>query len=210
MLEALQAMGSVVLDLHLLLLIFATTIIGVIIGVLPGLGATTGAALLLPFTLTMTPVHAITVLATIYVSATFAGSITAILINTPGTSAAAATTFDGFPLAQRGEAGRALGVAVVSSTVGGVFSVIILVAGCSITHRHFQAGKPTLHPKFRRLSQLLPLKKGKPEGGINWNTFTRSAQQSPHGFLANFPLNVPKSDINGSNGMCRIPSLSTR
>lgn len=126
MLEALQAMGSVVLDLHLLLLIFATTIIGVVIGVLPGLGATTGAALLLPFTLTMDPVHAITVLATIYVSATFAGSITAILINTPGTSAAAATTFDGFPLAQRGEAGRALGVAVVSSTVGGVFSVIVL------------------------------------------------------------------------------------
>jgi putative tricarboxylic transport membrane protein len=74
----------------------------------------------------MDPVHAITVLATIYVSATFAGSITAILINTPGTSAAAATTFDGFPLAQRGEAGRALGVAVVSSTVGGVFSVIVL------------------------------------------------------------------------------------
>ncbi|SVD48164.1 uncharacterized protein METZ01_LOCUS401018, partial [marine metagenome] len=126
MLEALQAMGSVVFDLYLLLLIFATTIIGVIIGVLPGIGATTGAALLLPFTLTMNPVHAITVLATIYVSATFAGSITAILINTPGTSAAAATTFDGFPLAQRGEAGRALGIAVVSSTVGGIFSVIVL------------------------------------------------------------------------------------
>ena len=62
MLEALQAMGSVVFDLYLLLLIFATTIIGVIIGVLPGIGATTGAALLLPFTLTMNPVHAITCL----------------------------------------------------------------------------------------------------------------------------------------------------
>ena len=74
----------------------------------------------------MTPVNAIAVLATLYVSATFAGSITAILINTPGTSAAAATTFDGFPLAQRGQAGRALGVAVVSSTIGGIFSVIIL------------------------------------------------------------------------------------
>ena len=135
MLEALQAMGSVVLDLHLLLLIFATTIIGVVIGVLPGLGATTGAALLLPFTLTMDPVHAITVLATIYVSATFAGSITAILINTPGTSAAAATTFDGFPLAQRGEAGRALGVAVVSSTVGGVFSVIVLCIAAPLLAR---------------------------------------------------------------------------
>ena len=126
MMEALTALGSVFFEPYLLFLIFMTTIIGIVIGVLPGLGATTGAALLLPFTLTMPPVHAIAVLATIYVSATFAGSITAILINTPGTSAAAATTFDGFPLAQRGEAGRALGIAVMSSTFGGVVSVIVL------------------------------------------------------------------------------------
>ena len=135
MIDALQAMASVVLDPYLILLIFGTTVLGVIIGVLPGLGATTGAALLLPFTLTMAPVHAITVLATIYVSATFAGSITAILINTPGTSAAAATTFDGYPLAQRGEAGRALGVAIVSSTVGGVFSVIVLCVAAPLLAR---------------------------------------------------------------------------
>ena len=80
--QAISAMASVIVDPYLLGLIFATTVLGVIIGVLPGLGATTGAALLLPFTLTMDPVHAIAVLATIYVSATFAGSITAILINT--------------------------------------------------------------------------------------------------------------------------------
>ena len=135
MLEALQAMGSVLLDPYLIALIFMTTVVGVVIGVLPGLGATTGAALLLPFTLTMEPVHAIAVLATIYVSATFAGSITAILINTPGTAAAAATTFDGFPLAQKGEAGRALGVAVVSSTVGGVFSVIVLCVAAPLLAR---------------------------------------------------------------------------
>ena len=135
MIDALQAMSSVVLDPYLIVLIFGTTVLGVVIGVLPGLGATTGAALLLPFTLTMAPVHAITVLATIYVSATFAGSITAILINTPGTSAAAATTFDGYPLAQRGEAGRALGVAVVSSTVGGVFSVIVLCVAAPLLAR---------------------------------------------------------------------------
>ena len=126
MMEALSAMASVMGDPYLLGLITGTTILGIIIGVLPGLGATTGAALLLPYTLTMDPVHAIADLATLYVSATFAGSITAILINTPGTSAAAATTFDGFPLAQRGEAGRALGVAVVSSTIGGIFSIIVL------------------------------------------------------------------------------------
>ena len=135
MIDAVQAMASVALDPYLLGLIFGTTILGVVIGVLPGLGATTGAALLLPFTLTMNPVHAITVLATIYVSATFAGSITAILINTPGTSAAAATTFDGYPLAQRGEAGRALGVAVVSSTVGGVFSVLVLCIAAPLLAR---------------------------------------------------------------------------
>ncbi|MEM7260249.1 MAG: tripartite tricarboxylate transporter permease, partial [Pseudomonadota bacterium] len=135
MTEVLQAMGSVFFDPYLIMLIFLTTILGVVIGVLPGLGATTGAALLLPFTLTMQPVHAITVLATIYVAATFAGSITAILINTPGTSAAAATTFDGFPLAQRGEAGRALGIAVVSSTVGGIFSIIVLCIAAPLLAR---------------------------------------------------------------------------
>ena len=126
MYEAISAMSSVILDPYLLMLIASMTVLGIIIGVLPGLGATTGAALLLPFTLTMTPVHAIAVLATIYVAATFAGSITAILINTPGTSAAAATTFDGYPLAQKGEAGRALGIAVVASTIGGIFSIIVL------------------------------------------------------------------------------------
>jgi len=135
MFEALQAMASAFLDPYLLALILGTTVLGVVIGVLPGLGATTGAALLLPFTLTMDSVHAISVLATIYVSATFAGSITAILINTPGTSAAAATTFDGYPLAQRGEAGRALGVAVVSSTVGGVFSVAVLCVAAPLLAR---------------------------------------------------------------------------
>ena len=135
MFDALQAMASSFLDPYLLALILGTTVLGVVIGVLPGLGATTGAALLLPFTLTMDSVHAISVLATIYVSATFAGSITAILINTPGTAAAAATTFDGYPLAKRGEAGRALGVAVVSSTVGGVFSVAVLCVAAPLLAR---------------------------------------------------------------------------
>ncbi|MCY4590344.1 MAG: tripartite tricarboxylate transporter permease [Alphaproteobacteria bacterium] len=124
--DALISMLSVLSDPYLMGLILITTVGGVVIGALPGLGATTGAALLLPFTLTMDPVPAIAVLTTIYVSATFAGAITAILINTPGTSAAAATCLDGFPLAQRGEAGRALGIAVVASTVGGIFSVIVL------------------------------------------------------------------------------------
>ena len=122
-------------DPYLLLLLLAATLGGVVIGALPGLNATTGAALLLPFTLTMDPVPAISVMAAIYCSATFAGAITAILINTPGTAASATTCLDGFPLAQRGEAGRALGIAVVSSTFGGVFSVICLMLAAPLLAR---------------------------------------------------------------------------
>ncbi len=122
-------------DLNLLVLIFAATLGGVLVGALPGLNATTGVALLLPFTITMDPVPAIAILITIYCSATFAGAITAILINTPGTSASATTCLDGYPMAQRGEAGRALGMATVSSTIGGIISVVCLMAAAPLMAR---------------------------------------------------------------------------
>ena len=122
-------------DPYLLLLLVAATLGGVVIGALPGLNATTGAALLLPFTLTMEPVPAIAIMTAIYCSATFAGAITAILINTPGTAASATTCLDGYPLAQRGEAGRALGMAVVASTIGGIFSVICLMLAAPLLAR---------------------------------------------------------------------------
>ena len=116
----------------LLLLIVLATLGGILVGALPGLNATNGVALLLPFTITMEPIAAIAVLTTIYCAATFAGAITAILINTPGTSASATTCLDGYPLAQRGEAGRALGMAAVSSTIGGIISVICLMAAAPL------------------------------------------------------------------------------
>ncbi len=122
-------------DAQLLALLVMATLGGVVIGALPGLNATTGAALLLPFTLTMEPVPAIAILTAIYCSATFAGAITAILINTPGTSASATTCLDGYPLAMRGEAGRALGMAVVSSTIGGVLSVVCLMLAAPLLAR---------------------------------------------------------------------------
>ena len=108
------------------------TLGGILVGALPGLNATNGVALLLPFTITMEPIAAIAVLTTIYCAATFAGAITAILINTPGTSASATTCLDGYPLAQRGEAGRALGMAAVSSTIGGIISVLCLMAAAPL------------------------------------------------------------------------------
>ncbi|MGZ2256632.1 tripartite tricarboxylate transporter permease [Roseobacter sp. A03A-229] len=133
--EALFSGLTVLLEPGLLVLLFAATLGGVIIGALPGLNATTGAALLLPFTITMDPVPAIAILTTIYCAATFAGAITAILINTPGTSASATTCLDGFPLAQRGEAGRALGMATVSSTIGGIISVVCLMMAAPLMAR---------------------------------------------------------------------------
>ena len=111
----------------LLIVLFLGTLFGLVLGVLPGLGPTTGGALILPFTMTLDPLSAIVLLTSIYCAGTYGGAITAVLINTPGTPAAAATCLDGYPLAQKGEAGRALGMATVSSTVGGIFSVIILV-----------------------------------------------------------------------------------
>lgn len=110
-----------------LLLIFAGTIVGVLVGALPGLSSSMAVALLLPFTIYLEPIPAIAMLAALYCAGTFGGSITAILINAPGAPPAAATAFDGYPMAKNGEAGRALGMAAVASVAGGVFSLIVLI-----------------------------------------------------------------------------------
>ena len=110
-----------------LMLIFLSVMIGVVIGALPGLSSTMAVALLLPFTLGLDPVVAISMMAALYCAGTFGGSITAILINAPGAPPAVATALDGYPMAQRGEAGRALGVAAVSSVSGGIMSLIIFI-----------------------------------------------------------------------------------
>ena len=108
-------------------LIFLAVLIGVIIGALPGLSSTMAVALLLPFTLGMDPVVAIAMMAALYCAGTFGGSITAILINAPGAPPAVATALDGYPMAQKGEAGRALGIAAVSSVCGGLLSLVAFI-----------------------------------------------------------------------------------
>lgn len=130
-------------DPTLLLIIFIGTVAGVVVGALPGLSSTMATAILVPFTVTMDPLPAIALLAAIYCSSTFAGSITAILINTPGVASSAPTCLDGFPMAQRGEAGRALGIATVSSTIGGIFSVLVLMVAAPLLARlAYQFGPP--------------------------------------------------------------------
>ena len=118
---------SLILDAKTLALILGSTITGVLIGALPGLSSGMAIALLLPFTIYLEPSHAIAAMAALYCGGTFGGSITAILINAPGAPPAAATAFDGFPMAQKGQAGKALGMAAVSSVVGGVISLMVLI-----------------------------------------------------------------------------------
>lgn len=127
MIENLSYMIAPILSSKLLIILFLGTLFGLILGVLPGLGPTTGGALILPFTITLDPLSAIVLLTAIYCAGTYGGAITAVLINTPGTPAAAATCLDGYPLAQKGEAGRALGMATFGSAFGGLFSVVVLV-----------------------------------------------------------------------------------
>jgi len=116
-------------------LIIAGTIGGVIVGALPGLSSSMAVALLLPFSLYLEPIPAIALLSALYCAGTFGGSITAILINAPGAPPAAATAFDGYPLAVKGEAGRALGIAAVASACGGIFSVLVLLIAAPLLAR---------------------------------------------------------------------------
>ncbi len=100
--------------------------LGVIIGVLPGLGGANGVAILLPLTFSMSPTSAIIMLSCIYWGALFGGAITSVLFNIPGEPWSVATTFDGHPMAQKGKAGEALTAAFTSSFVGALFAVIMI------------------------------------------------------------------------------------
>jgi putative tricarboxylic transport membrane protein len=101
-------------------------LLGVIIGVLPGLGGANGVAILLPLTFSMSPTSAIIMLSCIYWGALFGGAITSVLFNIPGEPWSVATTFDGHPMAQNGRAGEALTAAFTSSFVGALFAVIVI------------------------------------------------------------------------------------
>ncbi len=101
---------------------------GIVGGALPGISGSIAMALLLPLTFGMNPAVALMMLAGIYIGAMYGGSITAILIRTPGTPGAAATVIDGYELHKKGLSGKALGVSLITGTVGGVVSVFLLVA----------------------------------------------------------------------------------
>lgn len=126
---------QMVTDPSIVGLILAGTLGGVVVGALPGLSSSMAVALLLPFSLYLEPIPAIALLSALYCAGTFGGSITAILINAPGAPPAVATAFDGYPMALKGEAGRALGMAAFASTTGGIFSVMVLLFAAPLLAR---------------------------------------------------------------------------
>jgi putative tricarboxylic transport membrane protein len=117
---------SVILTPMNMLLMVVGIVLGVLIGVLPGLGGANGVAILLPLTFTMTPTSAIIMLSCIYWGALFGGAITSVLFNIPGEPWSVATTFDGYPMAQNGQAGAALTAAFTSSFIGAFVAVVMI------------------------------------------------------------------------------------
>lgn len=118
----LQAIASFEVQIMTLLGVLA----GILVSSLPGLSAVMAVALLLPLTFGMGPVSALLLLSGIYVGAMFGGAIPAILLSTPGTPAAVSTTFDGYPMAKSGRAGKAISVACIASVIAGLFGVAVL------------------------------------------------------------------------------------
>lgn len=127
--EIFPALLSVVTDPTLLFAIVLAAVVGMIVGATPGLTASAAIAMLLPITFYMSPIFALAFLYVIGKSGRYGGSIAAILFNTPGTAASAATQIDGYPLARSGKAGKAMKVATISSIIGDLMGDIMLVIG---------------------------------------------------------------------------------
>jgi putative tricarboxylic transport membrane protein len=104
------------------------TVIGIIFGVIPGIGSIQGMAILLPFTYAFDPLVSLAMLGAVFSASIYGGSITSILINTPGDPTSAMTVLDGYPLARKGKAGVAIGAATIASLIGGICGVVLLIA----------------------------------------------------------------------------------
>ncbi|HLQ26800.1 MAG TPA: tripartite tricarboxylate transporter permease [Acidiferrobacterales bacterium] len=117
---------SAVLQWDLMLMMVGSVLFGLIIGILPGVGGSVAIALLIPITFGLDPKASIVVLLSAYGASAMGGSLTSILINTPGDAVNAATAFDGYPLAQQGKAGMAITASMVSSVLGGLLGLMAL------------------------------------------------------------------------------------
>jgi putative tricarboxylic transport membrane protein len=130
MLELLTSGFTVVFAPKMLILVVFAVALGTLFGALPGVSATMAVTLGIPFTLKMNPVEAVVFLVAIYCASITGGGMTAILFKIPGVPSSAPTTYDGYPMAQRGEAGKALGIQLVSSAIGGMFAALCMLLLC--------------------------------------------------------------------------------
>ena len=124
--EMLSYLGDALSPFNLLLALAGVTL-GTIIGALPGLSATMAVAILVPFTFAMAPASGLIALGAIYTGAIYGGAFAAILVNTPGTPSSISTTFDGYPMAKRGDGGLAVTLATLASVAGGLVGALTLL-----------------------------------------------------------------------------------
>ena len=127
MFEPMLSSFSQILEWQSLIAVAIGVLSGIVVGSLPGLSATMAISVLIPFTFGLDPLVALGMMAGIYNGAMYGGSIPAVLMRIPGTPAAVATCFDGYPMAQQGRGGEALQVALVSSAIGAMFSAFALM-----------------------------------------------------------------------------------
>ncbi|HWQ79939.1 MAG TPA: tripartite tricarboxylate transporter permease [Anaerovoracaceae bacterium] len=162
-----------------LLYCFIGVTVGMFIGVMPGLGPTAGTAMLIPVTFGMDPISAIIMLAGIYYGAMYGGTVTSVLINTPGEAASVITCLDGYEMTKQGRAGVALGVSAIGSFIGGTFSVIALTfLAPFISNIALKFGPPEFFCLlFLGLTMLL---------GLMGNSVLKGLMAAMFGFLISF------------------------
>ena len=162
MLDLLTSGLSVVFAPKMFILIIFAVFLGTLFGALPGVSATMAVTLGIPFTYTMDAVSAIAFLVANYFASITGGGMTAILFKIPGVPSSAPTTYDGYPMAQRGEAGKALGVQLIASAIGGMFAAVcMLIFSPQLTQAALSFGPSELFAiSFMGLSILTSLEEG--------------------------------------------------
>ncbi len=159
---------SGLMDPAVLFSVTAGTIVGIIVGAMPGLTATMAVALLIPVTFGMPPLTGLALMGGVYCGGMYGGAISSILLSTPGTPAAAATAFDGYPMTKQGKGGTAITVATWASFWGGIFSTVaLLLMAPALAHFSLRFGPPEYFVlAVMGLSSIVTLTKGSMVKGL--------------------------------------------
>ena len=141
----LQGLGTAMMPINIFMVIVGC-FVGTFIGMLPGLGPVTAIALMIPITYGLDPASGIILMAGVYYGSMFGGSTSSILINTPGCSASMITAIDGYPLACKGQAGKALAIAAYASFGGTLSAIFLMVAAPLLAKVSSRSSRRTTSP----------------------------------------------------------------